>query len=491
MQPKDHQHGFRPKHCTITALHAINDQIATGFNQRKPASRTVLVALDLSKAFDTVDIDTLLEILLNSTLPRGIVRWFACYLRGRQSRVMFRGELSKARNIKTGVPQGAVLSPSLFNAYIGALPNPPDNISVVSYADDVTILATGPAVQPLCDNLNAYLPEVENFFKERSLIVSTVTLFTPHSAQADHHPAVYINGTQLPLNKSPKILGVIHDTMYTFSQHCKYAADRARQRNNLKAMAGATWGQDKETQLLTYRAIGKPVLEYGAQVWSPTISETSRNRLEVVERAALRTATGCHLMTSIDHLHQETRILPVRKHTAMISQQFLAACMQADHPGHRLFDRVAPPRDMKGNIIDAYPDELREQANPPLTAGECRKLQNVIHTRAVQEAIDSYGVNPVLGRKPPDTDLNIGERNLSRIERTRLAQLRSGYCKLLKSYQHRLDDTVPDECPKCHDSPHDTIHLFNCRADPTTLTPVDLWERPAEVAQFLHLQDQD
>ena len=365
---------------------------------------------------------------------------------------------------------------------------------MVSYADDVTILATGPQVQPLCDSLNEYLPQVEEFFSDRNLLVSaeksTVTLFTPQTAQASLHPAVFVNGTQLPLNKTPKILGVVHDTMYTFSHHCKYVADRARQRNNvLKAMAGATWGQDKETLQMTYRAIGKPLIEYAAPAWSPTIGDTSLKKLQVVENEALRIATGCHRMTPIDHLHQETRILPVKEHMAMLSKQFLASTMQGDHPGHRLFDRVAPPRNMKSNIIDEYRDDLLTLANTPLSAKDCRALQTTIHTRSVRDAMTGYRVNAVLGRHPPDIDLEARERNLSRNARTCLSQLRSGYCKLLNSYLSRIDPNIQDECPQCHESPHDTKHLFNCRANPTTLTTIDLWERPTDVAQFLHLQD--
>lgn len=57
----DHKHGFRKQHRTTTALHAITAHISRGFNQNKPAYTTVLVAIDLSKAFETFSHATLFE----------------------------------------------------------------------------------------------------------------------------------------------------------------------------------------------------------------------------------------------------------------------------------------------------------------------------------------------------------------------------------------------------------------------------------------------
>ena len=110
----NHQHGFRSGRSTTTCLDSIYHLIATGLNQPKPAHRTVLVALDLSKAFDTVRHDRLLEIIVSSPLAPSIKRWLGVYLRNRQAITEFRGVHSKYRRIKMGVPQGGVLSPTLL-----------------------------------------------------------------------------------------------------------------------------------------------------------------------------------------------------------------------------------------------------------------------------------------------------------------------------------------------------------------------------------------
>jgi hypothetical protein len=78
-----YQHGFRAKHSTkVTALHNITNTIITGFNQNQPPDRTIVVALDMSKAFDTVNIHTLIDKLTHTNTPTTIVKYTANYLLG-------------------------------------------------------------------------------------------------------------------------------------------------------------------------------------------------------------------------------------------------------------------------------------------------------------------------------------------------------------------------------------------------------------------------
>ena len=84
-----------------------------------------------------------------------------------------------------------------------------------------------------------------------------------------------------PLRK--RILSVTHDTMYTFAAHCRNQAVKVRDRNNiLKLLTGTTWGQQKETIIFTYQAIGRSVINYAVPVWAPVINESSWKCLYVI-----------------------------------------------------------------------------------------------------------------------------------------------------------------------------------------------------------------
>ena len=118
-----------------------------------------------------------------SSLPPAITRWLSCYLRVRQAATNFRGTKSSTRIVRTGVPQGSKLSPSLFNYYIADMPRPTPPVKMVCYADDITVWATGPKIPQLESMINNYLRDVSIYLKENSLLISapksTVTLFTP------------------------------------------------------------------------------------------------------------------------------------------------------------------------------------------------------------------------------------------------------------------------------------------------------------------------
>ena len=85
-----HQHGFKPLHSTTTALQNISHPIAAGFNHPKPPLRTIVTSLDLTKAFNTVNLTTLKIKRFSSSLSSTITKFLCNYLHGRNQQVLFR-----------------------------------------------------------------------------------------------------------------------------------------------------------------------------------------------------------------------------------------------------------------------------------------------------------------------------------------------------------------------------------------------------------------
>ena len=160
---------------------------------------------------------------------------------------------------------------------------------------------------------------MSRFFRVNSLLISSpkssVTLFTPDPAQANTHPKINIDDSEPPLVRSPKLLGMYLDTLFSFNTHCVQVVNRVSKRNNvLNALAGTNLGQQKETLLMTYTALGRSNADYATPVSSTNASESNVGKIQRAHNEALGIITGSHKMSSIDHLHKETEIRQVEDH---------------------------------------------------------------------------------------------------------------------------------------------------------------------------------
>ena len=492
IQLADHQHGFRKGRSTTTALQSILNHINTGLNQKRPVQRTVSVAIDLSRAFDTVDHQILLDDINQLELNDYVKRFLCAYLRGRQTYVLFRNSKSKFRKMKQGVPQGGVLSPVLFNLYMSKMPAPPGNIKLISYADDGNILNSGSVIKPVVEEINSYLSILEEWFISRNLFISpsksSATLFTTSSNEIGLELAVDINGEAVPTVQKPKILGITFDGLLSFKQHVTNTKNKIQAKNNiLKALTGSSWGKEKEVIINTYKATGQSLLNYCCPIWTPSLSKTSWQKLQVAQNNALRIATGCHRMSNIDHLHDETKVMKVQPHCEMISKQFLLATQKSDHPNKTDLNKPPPPRQMKQTLTSKFGKEIKTLSRN-LTEDNYKPKIKTIHTKSVKNMLKDFSNNKVINARPPE--IHRSECKLPRVTRSTLAQLRSGYSMYLNSYKSRIDPNISDKCPNC-DSSHTTEHLFNCQNNPTNLNVRSLWHKPLDAARFLNLAIDD
>ena len=182
LAPNRSQHGFRPQHSTTTALMPLVTTIARSFNSAKPAVRTGLLSIDLSKAFDVIERDKLLAKVDATNLSPNLKRWLCAYLRDRKSRVRYQGVLSKWMKTKMGVPQGSVISPLLFNFFTADLEAAAAELCE-SYADDFHAASCSADLDDISDTLNRAAGELESWAEDNGMAISapksTMTLFTP------------------------------------------------------------------------------------------------------------------------------------------------------------------------------------------------------------------------------------------------------------------------------------------------------------------------
>ena len=172
------KHGFKQRPSTVSALFPIPARMVSGSNQRKPPSRTIAIAVDISKAFDTVSHCLHIEMIHRSQLRHNLVRWLVAYLRGRKASCLYHQHHSHS-------PQGSISSQVLFNHFVSDLPM--SNLDLTSYCDDFTLLSSAPSIVDAEARENQYCSSLVRWADGRQLAIapqkSSVTLFTSDTHQ--------------------------------------------------------------------------------------------------------------------------------------------------------------------------------------------------------------------------------------------------------------------------------------------------------------------
>ncbi len=166
--------GFRSRHSTETALVKITNDLLLASDQ---ACISLLVLLDLSAAFDTIDHDILIDWLQNYTGIQGqALIWFRSYLSDRYHFVYLNGEASQLSPVKYGVPQGSVLGPLLFSLYMLPLGNiiRKYRISFHCYADDTQLyISTRPDETSKLSKLTKYVKNIKDWMTNNFLLLNS------------------------------------------------------------------------------------------------------------------------------------------------------------------------------------------------------------------------------------------------------------------------------------------------------------------------------
>ena len=218
------QSAYRKFHSTESALCKIHDDLVINTCHGRTS---LLVLLDLSAAFDTVDHDMLIEDLWFCGVRESALALLRSYLENRLQRVVVREALSEPSPLRCGVPQGSVLGPLLFLVYTRSLAALLDahGVEYHFYADDTQICLPVVNIPDVKDKIITLLSDLKVWMTKRKLKLNdgkteiTIVRGNLRSSVPEEFGSLHFGGVQLHPVDSVRNLGVYFDPELNFREH--------------------------------------------------------------------------------------------------------------------------------------------------------------------------------------------------------------------------------------------------------------------------------
>ena len=224
----DKEYGYKENHSTEVLLIKVVNDLLMACDEKQP---TIVLLLDLSAAFDTVDQEKLLEILMNEIGIEGTaLRWFRSFLTERSQRVKINDSYSDVVMLHFGVVQGSVLGPPLFNIYIRSLYTymKESKFNIFGFADDQQLLKTFvPVLQVTAfDDINRCLSKIKTWMNEFFLCLNSnktkiLVICPPSIRDTIIIRGTYIDNVCIRFVQHARNLGVVLDESMSFDQQIK------------------------------------------------------------------------------------------------------------------------------------------------------------------------------------------------------------------------------------------------------------------------------
>lgn len=307
----DTQFGYRKHHSTSDALLLAVE----GISQARAAHlHTGIAFVDMSKAFDKVQHQTLIYDLFNIGISGSVLRWLANYLSGRHQYVQVGMNKSNPYASSSGVPQGSVLGPLLFVIYVREISTSLNHfhVNTVQFADDISLRASCTTPVLVSQRLTAAVQYLADWLRRRGLILNEaktqILSIAPQRGQSTH---LYVrcNSQLLPLVESAKYLGLFFDSDMTWNTMIDHIARRIGAK--IAVLLRYASSLPFSCRISFFRCFILTDFLYASNAYASYLSATQEQRLGRLFNRAVRAVCRAPPWSSMNKLLAQINVYPL------------------------------------------------------------------------------------------------------------------------------------------------------------------------------------
>ncbi|GFV53256.1 probable RNA-directed DNA polymerase from transposon X-element [Trichonephila clavipes] len=350
------QSGFRKGRSTLDNIITLENKIRNAFVRR---NHLVSIFFDIEKAYDRTWRYGILRTLFDFGFRGNLPTFIQHFLKLRTFRVRLAGTLSAPFTQAEGVPQGSILSVTLFICHISHILNVlSPSIQASLYVDDLQISCEGSDMRMIERQLQTAVNNILKWCDTNGHSISASKSCCVHFCRKrgiHPDPEIRIRDIQIPVVPDVRFLGVIFDRRLTFLPHILHLRKRCEKSLNLlKVLSNTSWGADRPSLLRVYQAIVLSRIDYGCVAYGSACNSTLQ-KLDPVHHMALRICSGAFRTSPVQSLYVNCHQLPLDLRRRKLSLAYYFKILSV--PSHPL-QNVYMSTSMK-RLYDARPSNIR------------------------------------------------------------------------------------------------------------------------------------
>merc|ERR1711991_499588 len=326
----NNQYGFCKHRRTEHNIMELYNKIFKTFHKK---TNMIVVFLDFSKAYDTVNNKILIEILKKYGIKGKLFEYLKQFLSNRKSKICYNDKISPKVRLKYGLPQGSPLSPVLFNLYTNEIIKKINDVCFIrAFADDIVFYKQSDNITDLESKINKVTKKIHELCLSFNLYMSPTKckfmLLT--NKKTNVIPKIRLGKNTLEMVHQYKYLGIIFDDRLKFDTHIEESIKKAKKRMNIiKYISNGIKGCKISNIINMYKCFVRPIIEYGFSVLL-NVTKSRLNKIESFQHICITRLLKINKRSSYVSLICTLNILNIKNRLVYLSINFIKKSIAND-----------------------------------------------------------------------------------------------------------------------------------------------------------------